>query len=45
MQPYFDPTKKMTSTKNGRQPQKKEFKNGRRPQKNTKKTNKFIFEN
>ena len=33
MQPYFDPTRKMSSQKNGRQPQKK-CKNERRPQKN-----------
>ena len=32
MQPYFDPTRKMTSKKNGRLPQTK-IKNGRRPQK------------
>jgi hypothetical protein len=32
MQPNFDPTRKTTSKKNGRRPQKK-IKNGRRPQK------------
>ena len=33
MQPYFDTTRKMTSKKNGRLPQKKWKKNGRRPKK------------
>jgi hypothetical protein len=35
MQPSFDPTRKMTFKKNGRQP-KKNFKKGRRPQTKTK---------
>ena len=33
MQPYFAPTRKTTSTKNGRRPQKQSKKNGRPPQK------------
>jgi hypothetical protein len=36
MQPYFDSTRKMTSTKNGRRPQKKQKNNGRRPPKEIK---------
>ena len=37
MQPYFDPTRKTTSKKNGRRPQKKFKKKWRRPQKKKKK--------
>jgi hypothetical protein len=33
MQPYFYPTRNMTSKKNGRQPHKKNEKNGRQPKK------------
>ena len=34
MQPYFDPTRKTTSKKNGRRPQTNKKINGKRPQKN-----------